>query len=71
MVAISLFYSILLATAAFAFPTPIKSRSGRRQSRGLQLTQANTQANTNTTSNTSYSNNWAGASLDTYPDVRK
>ena len=55
MVAISLLSSILLATAAFAFPTSVETTS---------------QTLTNATSNTSYSGNWAGASLD-YPDVRK
>ena len=70
MVVISLLSSILLATAAFAFPTSIASRSSRRPSWGLQLTEASRQAAANATSNTSYSNNWAGAALD-YPDVRK
>lgn len=71
MVAVTLFPSILLATAAFAFPTSIVPRSARSPSGVLQLNEASSQIFTNTTYNTAYSNNWAGAALDTYPHVRK
>ncbi|KAK2463900.1 hypothetical protein APHAL10511_004072 [Amanita phalloides] len=54
MVLISLLTSILLATAAFAAPSSMRSR---RQSRPLQRLQSSG----NDTSNVQYSSNWAGA----------
>lgn len=71
MVAIALFSGIFLATAAFAFPTSIESRSARRPSGASQRTEASSLTPTNATSDASYSRNWAGASFETYPNVRK
>lgn len=68
MVVISLFSSILLAAAAFAFPSSNEPRYARRVSRSLRLSN---EAAANSTFRMRDSNDWAGAAWDSDSGVRK
>jgi len=63
MVFVSLFASVLLATAALAFPSSaIKSRADiSRRSQPLQFVQSSNAASDGTAPQVLYSKNWAGS----------